>query len=321
MSPLISVIIPIYNVENYLKDCVESVVNQTYKRLEIILVDDGSTDNSGKICDSYSDTYDFVHTIHQKNGGLSAARNAGIDNANGDWVIFVDGDDVVSPYLCEIALFNCQNNHSDLCLFNFKKFYEPNDISFSKKDFDNLEIVNHEKAMELLLDEKVGSYAWNKFYNIKLVKNIRYPVGFNYEDIGTTYKFVNTAHKIIYLKCSLYGYRQNPNGIMHSLNAKNVNDAFQMRQLQKIFFLKNYPKIAHSKKYQLEVLYASLQECLYSFDKARYNKEYIQAINNIKIMQHLKEAPFKIKLTVFFIQKFYPLFLLEAWMFKLKRRL
>nr|WP_303093536.1 glycosyltransferase [Limosilactobacillus mucosae] len=321
---LISIIVPVYNCNQFLSYCVESLLSQSYKNLEILLVDDGSTDNSGKICDSYSNNYKFIHTIHQKNEGLSAARNTGIENAKGEWVLFVDGDDVVSPYLCEMALFNCQITHSDLCLFNFCEFYGSKGFSFNKENFntlENLEILSNEKAMELLLDDEVGSYAWNKFYNMKLLKKIRYPVGRNYEDIGTTYKFVNVAHKIIYLKYSLYGYRQNPNGIMHHSNVKNINDAFQMRQQQKIFFLKNYPRIFYSEKFQFELIYISLQECLYSFDSSEYREEYAQAISNVKASRIIKGLSFSSRLTMFLIQKLYPIFILEAWIFKLKRYL
>lgn len=130
---LISIIVPVYNCNQFLSYCVESLLSQSYKNLEILLVDDGSTDNSGKICDSYSNNYKFIHTIHQKNEGLSAARNTGIENAKGEWVLFVDGDDVVSPYLCEMALFNCQITHSDLCFLIFVNSMVQRDFPLIKK--------------------------------------------------------------------------------------------------------------------------------------------------------------------------------------------
>ena len=131
---LISVIVPVYNVEKYLNRCVDSIINQTYSNLEIILINDGSTDTSGKICDEYKKRDNRIHVIHQKNGGLSAARNAGIVIANGNYFIFVDSDDLIHPQCIEILYKVIKNDCSDIVIGNYEKFDDFNKIDLKVND-------------------------------------------------------------------------------------------------------------------------------------------------------------------------------------------
>lgn len=174
---LISVIIPIYNVEKYLKKCIDSIINQTYKNLEIILVDDGSPDNCGKICDEYAKKDQRIRVIHKKNGGLSDARNAGIDIAKGKYIAFVDSDDYVEKEYIEIMYKELKKNNVKIVQCGINK------ISDNEEIIDNYgylkdELINSQRIME----EKYTKYpisnvvAWNKLYDIDLFKNIRYPV-------------------------------------------------------------------------------------------------------------------------------------------------
>lgn len=123
-SPLVSVIIPVYNVEKYLCECLDSVINQTYTNLEIILVDDGSPDNCGRICDEYAENDNRIRVIHKKNGGLSSARNAGIEISSGEWIFFCDSDDLIENELIEKALNKAISDKTDICFFDFDRFYK-----------------------------------------------------------------------------------------------------------------------------------------------------------------------------------------------------
>ena len=138
MNKLISIIVPIYKVENYLKRCIDSIINQTYKHIEIILVDDGSPDNCGAICDEYTKFDDRIKVIHKKNGGLSDARNCGIEISTGDYIIFIDGDDYVSKNMCEKLLIRALEHNADIVSCNFKEIYIDNNREKINKQSINI---------------------------------------------------------------------------------------------------------------------------------------------------------------------------------------
>ena len=214
--PVISVIVPVYNVEQYLHRCVDSILNQTFTDFELILVDDGSPDNCGAICDEYAEKDNRITVIHQKNGGLSAARNAGIDwsfaNSDSQWLTFIDSDDWVHPQYLEI-LYNavCDNNAKvSCCAFESVKEETP----FENIAVPNIEIVDTKK---FYLENNVNfTVAWGKLYHKSCFSNLRYPVGKIHEDEFTTYKILFEFEDIIFIDEKIYCYFQNPNGIMSS---------------------------------------------------------------------------------------------------------
>lgn len=207
VEQLVSVIVPVYNVEEYLDECIESIVLQTYKTLEIILVDDGSTDQSGKKCDEWREKDERITVIHQKNMGLSAARNSGIDKCRGEWITFIDSDDVVSlDYVAclyglalkyEVLLAQC--NRRDL-----QENKEQKDI-FEKK-------IN---SCEFLLSSYYQTTAWGKIYKRELFEKERYPVGMIHEDMAVTYKLVYHVQNIAFTNKILYYVRQRTGSITH----------------------------------------------------------------------------------------------------------
>lgn len=189
--PLISVIIPVYNVEKYLKRCMDSVLNQTYTNLDVVLVDDGSTDQSGKICDRYQQIDSRVRVIHKKNGGLSDARNAGIENARGEYLTFVDSDDELVldciEYLYNlICKYNCYISGCDN-----QVIIEKNQKVYKKERYTDALVSSHEELKNILCEKSIGGSACGKLYKKELFSEtgIRYPVGKLAEDTGTTYKF------------------------------------------------------------------------------------------------------------------------------------
>lgn len=226
MQPLLSVIIPIYNVEKYLRRCIDSVIKQTYNNLEIILVDDGSPDNSGSICDEYARKDQRIKVIHQENAGLSGARNSGISVANGDFITFVDSDDWIDKDMYSQMLQYQRNNDLDIiCADTYL-------VKFSKTEFRPLFesdlVFKGRDALNLILIGKIDNAAWNKIYRTSIFGDIRYPSRRIYEDVATTYKVFAKASKIGYLKKPFYYYfLKNPNSLIAtSFNVKSRYDAF-----------------------------------------------------------------------------------------------
>lgn len=215
--PNISVIVPVYKVEAFLHRCVDSILNQTYSDFQLILVDDGSPDNCGAICEAYAARDSRIHVIHQENGGLSAARNTGIDyaleNTDSQWLAFVDSDDWVHPrylqYLLEAA-------EKESCRISACGFYR----STGEPIPEDAEAIPVTMEAE---DYYCGQYhggitavAWNKLYHRSLFEKLRYPVGKLHEDEFTTYKAIFAAERIGVTPVRLYAYYQNPNGIMNA---------------------------------------------------------------------------------------------------------
>ena len=217
MNELISVVVPVYNVEKYLDKCVESILGQTYKKIEIILVDDGSTDNSGIKCDEWSKKDDRISVIHKKNGGLSDARNVGMNVANGEYIAFIDSDDFLDlEYLEKLYNFVVEEK-ADIGVCNPYYYYESSRIE-KRYHIVRKKIVADALSMtiRLLYQKQYDTSAWGKIYKTKLFKEneIYYPKGKLYEDIATTYKVFLKANKIAFLNQELYYYRQRDNSIM-----------------------------------------------------------------------------------------------------------
>ena len=202
--PLVSVIVPIYNVENYLRKCLDSIVVQTLKDIEIILVDDGSTDESGKICDEYASQDKRVRVVHKINGGLSSARNTGIEAASAPFLMFIDSDDWVEPDFCEKPYLAAKNNNADLVLFAFRIIRSDGTV-VQKEPGMQEGLLNETEAIHY--NVTFAHAAWLGLYHRKLFNNIRYPVGKLYEEAATTHKLIHAAQKIWLLNTPLYNYR------------------------------------------------------------------------------------------------------------------
>ena len=203
---MISIIVPVYNVEQYLRQCLDSIINQTYGNIEIIVIDDGSTDGCPQICDEYRERDGRVAVFHTENRGLSAARNLGIGKANGEWIMFVDSDDWVDTTFCELPYRTARENRADLVIFNWTVVDGENRIANAKQV--EAGVVSAEMAIE-----KGSSFAWDKLYYYKLFEGIRYPEGQLFEDIATTHQLVYRAERIVLLKDALYSYRKRKGSI------------------------------------------------------------------------------------------------------------
>jgi len=230
---LISIIVPIYNVEDYLVDCLENIVNQTYKNLEIILVDDGSPDNCGNICDEYAKKDNRIKVIHKENGGLSSARNVGLDIATGEYISFIDSDDFVSKDFIEKLYNLCKKNGAEIAECNFLKFVdkiEKSNINPKIESYSSIEMQKRIYSNEYIRTIVV----WNKLYKKCIYETLRFPIGKINEDEFTTYKaFGNTSEKIVITNEVLYYYRYNENSIMgRKFNEKRLDvlEAYEERK-------------------------------------------------------------------------------------------
>ena len=231
MQPLVSVIVPIYNVEEYLSRCIGSLCRQSLYDIEILLVDDASQDKCGEICDVYAKKDARIRVLRNKtNQGLSVARNIGIANANSDYLMFVDSDDWVHEDFCKDAYEHAMHYQADLVLFRFQCVKK--DIKFDRSANETKRFMlsgykTWYEAMDLL-QKDVGSYAWNKLYRKELFHNISYPPGYLFEDLGVTYKLVWKASRIYYLDRVLYYYCYRDGSIVASKTEKALNDRFEL---------------------------------------------------------------------------------------------
>ena len=235
--PTISVVVPVYKVEKYLNRCVDSILNQTYKNFELILVDDGSPDKAPEICDDYASKYDFVHVIHQKNGGLSAARNSGIvwafKNSDSQWITFIDSDDWVHPeYLYSLLKANLENktqiSAGQICVTNK---YEINTTESPNKR------ISVKRTEDVYTNEAFDpNSACSRLFYKKLFENIRFPVAKLHEDRFTTYKLYFQFKTMSVVDFPIYYYFENSEGIVHAQWNVGKMDNLEAAEQQIEFF-------------------------------------------------------------------------------------
>ena len=242
MNSLVSVIVPVYNVEKYLDKCIKSILNQKYRNIEIILVDDGSTDSSGSICDSYAKKDDRIKVIHKKNGGLSSARNTGIDEAKGEYIGFVDSDDYIDEDMYETMVKKLIDNNSDIVICS--KVIEYSNGKILKNNYKEKLIKDNIEGLKQLNSYKVFDMsACDKLYKISLFKNIRFPFGKKCEDYYTMFKLISKCKKILYIPNCYYHYFQRENSISRNVIIDESYIDASKSQIE--FFMKNYPNLLY----------------------------------------------------------------------------
>ena len=218
MDELISVIVPVYNVEAYLDQCVESIAVQTYANLEIILVDDNSQDHSGQLCDRWSEKDARIKVIHitepTRGIGPSRARNAGLDMAMGDYIGFVDGDDWIEPVMFERLFSALKTSSSDLAICGIVHEWPQKKIL---RSFDEKACLNGKTALQMLIDDKkIQNFSWDKLYRRELFSSLRFPVGKIFEDVLIQYRFFELCSKVTVIPDILYHYRRRGDSIIGS---------------------------------------------------------------------------------------------------------
>lgn len=220
MEKLITIIVAVYNIEEYLQRCVDSILAQTYRRLEIILVDDGSSDRSGELCDAYAGKDSRIKVIHKKNGGLSDARNAGMDIAQGEYIGFVDGDDWIDTDMYRAMYAACEENKAQVAVCRYKQITKKGIIDAST---GNSVLLSKTEALEIYVcgDERYLIYnsVWSKLFAAGLIKDMRFPVGKNSEDIMFTTRAFCNMERCVYLDTAYYNYVLDREGSIMNVKA------------------------------------------------------------------------------------------------------
>lgn len=231
MDEMVSVIVPVYNVEKYLSQCVKSILSQTYKNFELLLIDDGSTDNSGIICDKFAGQDGRITVFHRENAGVSAARNYGLGKAKGSYVLFVDSDDMIAPDLLECALYVFSQTQSDIVEYQYSsidEYGEAHPYSGKLNDFQKTMSLTVDEALCLLFEDRIQSYSWSFIAKRKLYEvpdAVRFPNEKMFEDTGTIYKIFAHAEQITILNKKLYCYRQRAESAMHTSDRLRISKA------------------------------------------------------------------------------------------------
>ena len=297
---LISIVVPIYNVEKYLNKCLDTIINQSYKDLDIILVDDGSPDNCGKICDDYAKKDKRIRVIHKKNGGLSDARNCGLEVAKGEYICFIDSDDYIELDMIDKLYTAICNENAEIAICGMMIEYE-NGKKIDKTIKNNKKIVmNKIDGLKMLNSFYLFDMATcDKMFKTNLFgQDIRYPIGKKSEDFYTTYKLFYKSNKSVYIPDALYHYYQRENSI--SRNKSNINRSYiegSINQLE--FFKNNLPNLT----YIAESAYAFANIAYYnkfldykikmsSLDKRKTKQEvkkYLNSIYNNEIISKQKK--------------------------------
>lgn len=237
--PNISVIVPVYKVESYLRRCIDSILNQTYTDFELILVDDGSPDNCGAICDEYAHRDNRVVVIHQKNSGVSAARNAGLDISKGDYLSFVDSDDYIYPQYLDKLYSHLVVQEADISIC--KTIHFSNEIPEKQESASVGNIYDRIEVCSMLCDYRkaIGIVEpWGKLYKKKFFDNVRFPVGRIHEDQFVAHKIMYASEKTVIIEDQLYGYFHNPDGITKHFSIKRYDNALALKEAGE-FYLKN----------------------------------------------------------------------------------
>lgn len=240
---LISVIIPVYNMEKYLCRCMESVLKQTYSNLEIFLIDDGSKDQSAKMCDDYALKDERIKVIHQENGGLSNARNTGLKLATGEYITFLDSDDYVNEKYIEYLYQLLEQYNGDISICGMKRFEEECCEEDTEND-DLKKVYGNIEALEILCYQKgIANSAWGKMYKRSLFEDIRYPEGMLYEDLAVIYKLLYKAEKVVQGNKKYYYYMQRRDSIMHQNFSKRSMDRIKVSSELLDYVRVNCPEI------------------------------------------------------------------------------
>lgn len=238
---LISVIVPVYKAEKYLDQCIFSIMNQTYKNIELILVDDGSPDCCPDICDDWGKRDKRIKVIHQQNCGGGQARNNALTIARGEMIAFVDSDDYISPIMFEF-LHDQFHDDVDIVECNFREVHDGNALFDSKNTPFDIQIFTSEEAMsENIEDHIFRQLIWNKMYRKSVIKNVRFPIGKKIDDEFWTYQVLGNARKLVYTNKVLYAYRQQDNSVMHLLSMDKRLEAIEAKIQRHEYICRNMP--------------------------------------------------------------------------------
>lgn len=298
-NPLISIIVPVYNISKYLERCVNSIIAQSYKNLEIILVDDGSTDNSDRICDIYKENDNRIKVIHKTNNGLSSARNAGLSIIKGEYVGFVDGDDFIDKYMYETLVKAILENDADIVQTGYHHNYENGNIA-DTREFKEATYDNSDDMFKAFFEEEnIHVGVWIKLYKSEIFKNVRFLDIHASEDYAILPNILNECKKFVVIAGAFYNYTHNPQSTtkdkvsLNIIKSRLIAPLYVMQCVEKI----NRNFMSYAYRYACESSikgYCKIKETNRIDNKTK--KEYINKLvnqfkNYFKLYQ--KETSFK----------------------------
>ena len=301
---MISVIIPVYNTEKYLPRCIESVLAQTYRNLDIIIVDDGSPDNSGKICDEYAEKDSRVRVFHKENGGLSSARNFGLEKAcekNSEYIGFVDSDDWIEPEMYEQLLKALQEAGADIAICGYVRDADGKPNYKIYRPAANT-VYDCQNAIKANLEKKINNTVWNKLYKTTLFDGIEFPKGKTFEDIATFCKVLYKAEKTVTLAEPFYHWEINPDSITHGHTMNYLIDYWNAYKSRYDFF---------SEFKEKEIRRLALMDCARGISRVwkwAYSNPKVERAGFSKELHEITK----------FAKDKYPLFGFSDWPFGLK---
>ncbi|VTX69886.1 glycosyltransferase family 2 protein [Gemella haemolysans] len=281
MKERISVIVPVYNVEKYLEKCVNSIVNQTYKNLEIILVDDGATDNSGKLCDELAKIDNRIKVYHKENGGLSDARNYGVERATGDYIGFVDSDDYIDAEMYEKLYEAIKKENADVAECNLKIIY-PNRVELYTNEKYFKVCTKQEYLEEYLKIEKVFGSVWTKLIKSDIAKKLVFPKGKLYEDTYYAYDLINVADSYVIMDAPYYNYFMRENSITNAKFNLRIFDLIEIVEEFHNTVYENYPELEKAADCRKMYAYFSVLNSILLEDEFKNNSFYPQIVNYFK---------------------------------------
>lgn len=300
-QPLISVIMPVYKVEKYLDTCIQSLVNQTHTNLDIILVDDGSPDQSGYICDQWAKKDPRIQVIHKANSGPSDARNAGLEIAKGEYIAYADSDDILHPEMYQRLLSVLVAQKADIVECDYQTFFDGSTPDFSPVE-ENISAYTAEEALSHLISGETFRYlVWNKLYRRSVMENLRFLSGKIHEDVFYVYQVFGLCNKIVKLSSPLYLYRQWPESIMGTAFSLKRLDSLEARNAQIQYVQTHFPSLVPKATSQY------LGSCLYYGQMALRHKDKIlakKAVSLIRLqyqqVQKFRTCRFSVKQEVWF---------------------
>lgn len=240
---MVSIIVPVYKVEDYLTECVNSLIAQTYRDIEIILVDDGSPDHCPEMCDGVAKHDSRIRVVHKENGGLSSARNAGIKMAKGELMAFVDSDDYVDERFIETLVKALHDTEADVAAVDIVEFSDEAPLKQNCNSVGYKVLTQKQAFMEILHNGSIKSVVWNKIYRTKLVKSILFEAGRLHEDEFFTTRMLQQVNRIAFIEDGLYFYRQREGSIMSSFNSRLVVDGLDANMERASFLYNAYPDL------------------------------------------------------------------------------
>lgn len=292
----VSIVVPVYNVEDYLKYCVDSLINQSYKNIEIILVDDGSTDDSGRICDEYAQEDDRVRVLHIENGGLSNARNTGVNVASAEWVIFIDSDDYYDRRTVEYLVQLQKKYAVDLVATSVIEVrdFQSDDFIGSLTDIDSLKLDRYTALKEMFYGNIVGTHPGGKLYKKEILMKFPFPKGMIYEDLAVSFEHIGACNEIAVGYINLYKYYRRPGSIVNSSYSDKFLDFYKAIELNREYVERDYPNDPEMKKAVnaryvfngLHVVHAMLGSHMYD-QVNKIRKEYRRYWKDILINSHI----------------------------------